>query len=141
MKFRIILSLLASIAVSGAAETNNLASAKSDTAALIQRGKYLVENVALCGECHTPKTDSGDFDRTAWLQGDVLAFKPTQPMPFAAVAPMIAGMPGFTDAQALKFLETGIDVTGKPAMYPMPRYRFNPDDAAAVLAYLRSVKP
>jgi hypothetical protein len=49
-------------------------------------------------------------------------------------------MPGFTDEQALKFLETGIDLTGKPAMYPMPQYRLNPDDALSVLAYLRSLK-
>ena len=105
------------------------------------RGKYLVENVAMCATCHSPKTDKGDYDRTQWLQGDVLDIKPDHLMPFASVAPPIAGMPGFTDAQALKFLETGIDVTGKPAMYPMPQYRFSHEDALAVLAYLRSLKP
>jgi hypothetical protein len=108
--------------------------------AQIQRGKYLVENVALCAECHTPKNNKGERDRTQWLQGDVLDIKPARLMPFAAVAPPITGMPGFTDAQALKFLETGIDLTGKPAMYPMPQYRFSHDDALAVLAYLRSLK-
>ncbi len=140
MKLRIILPLLVVAVAVFAAETNSVNPAKSAAAEPVQRGKYLVENVAMCAECHTPKTDQGDYDRTQWLQGDVLDFKPTQLMPFAAVAPPIAGMPGFTDEQALKFLETGIDIAGKPAMYPMPRYRFNHDDALAVLAYLRSLK-
>ena len=106
----------------------------------IQRGKYLVENVAVCGECHTPRDDKGQFDRSQWLQGNLLDIKPDHPMPFAAVAVPLAGLPGFTDEQATKFLETGIDVAGKPAMRPMPQFRFNHDDALAVVAYLRSLK-
>jgi mono/diheme cytochrome c family protein len=140
MKFKIALSLLALTFALFAAETNNPTPAQPAADAQIQRGKYLVENVALCAECHTPRTDKGDFDRTQWLAGNLLDIKPDHPMPFAAVAPPIAGMPGFTDEQALKFLETGIDLTGKPAMYPMPQYRLNPDDALSVLAYLRSLK-
>ncbi len=140
MKLRIILLLLAAAVVVFAAETNNVNPAAPAPDGQIHRGKYLVENVGMCAECHTPKTDKGDYDRTQWLQGNLLDFKPTVLMPFAAVAPPIAGMPGFTDEQALKFLETGIDVTGKRAMPPMPQYRFNPDDAQAVLAYLRSLK-
>jgi mono/diheme cytochrome c family protein len=108
--------------------------------AQIQRGKYLVENVAMCADCHTPRDDKGQFDRTQWLQGNVLDFKPDHKMPFAAVAVPIAGLPGFTDEKAVTFLETGIDLTGKPAMWPMPQFRFNHDDAVAVVAYLRSLK-
>jgi mono/diheme cytochrome c family protein len=140
MKLKITLPLLALTFAVFAAETNNPATAPAAAGAQIQRGKYLVENVAVCAECHTPKTDKGDYDRTQWLAGNLLDFKPTVLMPFAAVAPPIAGMPGFTDEQALKFLETGIDLTGKRAMPPMPPYRFNHDDALAVLAYLRSLK-
>jgi mono/diheme cytochrome c family protein len=107
----------------------------------IKRGQYLVDRVAMCGECHTPKTDKGEYDRTVWLQGDVLDIKPVRPMPFAAVAPAIAGLPTFaTDEQAMKFLETGTNAAGKRAMPPMPQFRFNHDDAAAVVAYLRSLK-
>ena len=140
MKLKIILPLFAAATALVAAETNQLDQAKSAVETPIQRGKYLVENVGVCAECHTPKTDKGEYDRTQWLQGNVLDFKPDHPMAFAAAAPPIAGMPGFTDAQALKFLETGIDITGKPALAPMPPYRFNHDDAQAVLAYLRSLK-
>lgn len=140
MKLRIILLLLALTLAVFAAETNIPSPAAPAAAGQVQRGKYLVENVGMCAECHTPKTDKGEYDRTQWLAGNLLDFKPDHPMPFVAVAPPIAGMPGFTDEQALKFLETGIDVTGKRAMAPMPPYHFNHDDALAVLAYLRSLK-
>lgn len=134
VKFTLSVWLLA--ALSGA----SLLQAQPVSDAQIQRGKYLVENVAMCGDCHTPRDDKGQPDHAQWLQGDVLDFKPDHPMPFAAVAVPIAGLPGFTDEQALKFLETGMDVSGKPAMPPMPQFRLNHDDAAAVVAYLRSLK-
>jgi mono/diheme cytochrome c family protein len=137
----IIIPLLALTFALFAAETNNLKSTPPAGDAQIQRGQYLVDRVAMCGECHTPKTDQGGYDRTAWLQGDVLDIKPVRPMPFAAVAPAIAGLPTFaTDEQAMKFLETGTNAMGKRALPPMPQFRFNPDDAAAVVAYLRSLK-
>lgn len=109
--------------------------------AQIKRGQYLVERVAMCADCHTPHLDSGEYDRTQWLQGDVLDFKPTRPMPFAAVAPQIAGLPTMpTDEMAIKFFETGTNALGKTAMPPMPRFQFEHDDAVAVVAYLRSLK-
>ena len=140
MRLKLILSVLAVAPALYAADTNAPAQPKPGADPLVQRGKYLVVNVALCAACHTPRTDQGEYDRAQWLQGNLLDFKPDHPMVFAAVAPPIAGMPGFNDVQALKFLETGIDLTGKTAMYPMPAYRFNHDDAQAVLAYLRSLK-
>jgi mono/diheme cytochrome c family protein len=132
-KFTLVLGLAAGFGVS-------LLHAQSAPDAQIQRGKYLVENVAMCADCHTPRDDKGQFDRSQWLQGNLLDFKPDHPMPFAAVAVPIAGLPGFTDEQAAKFLETGVDVAGKPAMWPMPQFRLNHDDAVAVVAYLRSLK-
>lgn len=109
--------------------------------AQIKRGQYLVERVGMCADCHTPHLDNGEYDRTAWLQGDVLDFKPTHPMPFAVVAPQIAGLPTMpTDELAVRFLETGTNAVGKTAMPPMPRFRFEHDDAVAVVAYLRSLK-
>lgn len=50
-------------------------------AAKIDRGKYLVENVGMCGDCHTPHNEKGEPIREKWLQGSPLAFKPTVPMP------------------------------------------------------------
>ena len=44
--------------------------------ALIDRGKYLVEEVAKCHMCHTPRLESGGYDTTKWLKGAVLDFQP-----------------------------------------------------------------
>ena len=137
MQYKLVLFLgLAPVLFGG----NLLRAQPAPDDAQIQRGKYLVENVAMCADCHTPRDDKGQFDRTHWLQGNVLDIKPDHPMPFAALTTPIAGLPGFTDEKAVKFLETGIDLTGKPAMWPMPQFRFNHDDAVAVVAYLRSLK-
>ncbi|HEX5398102.1 MAG TPA: c-type cytochrome [Verrucomicrobiae bacterium] len=114
--------------------------AQSASDAQIQRGRYLVENVAMCADCHTPRDDKGQFDRSQWLQGNLLEFKPDDKKPWAAVAVPIKGLPGFTEEQAVKFLETGIDASGKTAMRPMPQFRLNHEDAVAVVAYLRSLK-
>jgi len=38
----------------------------------VQRGQYLVEEVARCQECHTPRTDTNDFDRAKWMKGATL---------------------------------------------------------------------
>jgi mono/diheme cytochrome c family protein len=109
--------------------------------AQIKRGQYLVGRVAMCGECHSPRNDKGEYDRSQWLQGELIDYKPVHPMPFAAVAPGIAGLPTFaTDEQAMKFMETGTNALGKRAMPPMPQFRFNHEDAVAVVAYLRSLK-
>jgi mono/diheme cytochrome c family protein len=110
--------------------------------AQIQRGKYLVERVAMCADCHSARDWKGRQDREHWLQGAKLDFKPARLMPWAAVAPAIAGLPGFTtDEQAVKYFETGINRDGKNSSPPMPQSRFDHDDAVAVVAYLRSLKP
>ena len=109
--------------------------------AQIQHGKYLVERVGMCADCHSPRDQKGEFIRSKWLQGSTLAFQPVHPMPFDPVAPGIAGLPMFTtDAQAVTFFETGTNNLGKLALPPMPQVRFNHEDAVAVTAYLRSLK-
>ncbi|MBE9635540.1 cytochrome c [Salipiger mangrovisoli] len=43
-----------------------LASAEDET---LRRGRYLVEALAHCGECHTPRDALGGLQRDAWLSG------------------------------------------------------------------------
>lgn len=113
-----------------------------DGAARIKRGRYLVERVALCSDCHSQRDWRGRQDREHWLQGATLDFKPARLMPWAAVAPAIAGLPTLTnDAAAVKYFETGINAAGKASAPPMPQFRLEPDDAVAMVAYLRSLKP
>ncbi len=141
MKLKIILPLLALTFALLAADTNNVNPAKPEADAQIERGKYLVERVGMCGECHSPRDGKGGFDRSQWLQGELVDYKPTHPTPFAAIAPPIAGLPSFArDGQAVLFFETGTNSLGKRALPPMPQFRLNHEDAVAVVAYLRSLK-
>jgi mono/diheme cytochrome c family protein len=35
----------------------------------IERGRYIVENVAMCELCHTPRDENGNPDKGRWLKG------------------------------------------------------------------------
>ena len=112
--------------------------------AKLQRGKYLAEEVARCHECHTPKTDAGDFDKANWLKGanlNVAAITPVQGWH--------ASSPDITSTSQLwqrwgadgmvAFLETAKNPRGNKAGPPMPAYTLSHDDADAVVAYLKSL--
>jgi mono/diheme cytochrome c family protein len=108
----------------------------------VERGRYLVQGVAGCGDCHTPTNEKGEPLTGKDLKGAPLMFKPTVPVPnWADKAPNIAGLPGWEDAAAVKFLMTGIAYNGLGPRPPMPSYRMNKEDAEAVVAYLRSLVP
>jgi hypothetical protein len=54
--------------------------------------------------------------------------------------PRIAGLPGYTDELAIRLLTQGaIKRDGTQLRLPMPRFRMTPQDAADVVAYLRSL--
>jgi mono/diheme cytochrome c family protein len=115
--------------------------ARQPAADKIEQGRYLVTQVSLCGDCHTPHDEHGQPVSAQTLAGASIVFKPIHPVPnWAEYAPPLAGFPGFTDEQAITFLTTGRAAGGQLAAPPMPPYRFNQEDAAAVLAYLRSLK-
>jgi mono/diheme cytochrome c family protein len=114
----------------------------ASSAAAIARGRYLVDDVGLCGDCHTPRDEKGEFIRDQYLKGAVLDFKPTVPVPvWSDKSPGIAGLPGWDKDAAIKFLMTGVAYNGLPARPPMPQYRFNQQDATAIVAYLKSLTP
>ena len=114
----------------------------SSSAASIAHGKYLVENIGMCGDCHTPHNEKGEPIKEQWLKGAVLPFKPTVPMPvWADKSVNIAGLPGWEKDAAIKFFMTGVAYNGLPARPPMPQYRYNQQDAQAIVAYLQSLAP
>jgi mono/diheme cytochrome c family protein len=109
---------------------------------LIARGKYLVENVAMCTQCHTPRDGSGKFDRTLWLQGGPLWYQPAHSVSdWPLQVPRIGGSIAATDAELVTLLTTGIWRDGKRLRQPMQQFRMTPEDASAVVAYLRSLNP
>jgi len=106
----------------------------------VDRGKYLVEELGRCGECHTPRTADGTLDRSRWLQGAPVWFKSLQPTSdWAYSAPPLAGLPSLSEADAMKVLEKGIGPNGYPVRPPMHDYHMNHEDAAAIVAYLKSL--
>ena len=110
----------------------------------LERGKYLVEEVARCQECHAPRTDTGDFDRTKWMKGATLLGVPaTPPAGWHQKSPDITstsalwtrwGQDGFS-----KFLQTAKNPRGGKAGPPMPAYTLKAEDADAIAAYLKSL--
>ncbi len=112
------------------------------SSAKIARGKYLVESIGACSDCHTPRNEKGEFVKEQWLQGTTLDFKPTVPMPvWADKSANIAGLPGWEKDAAIRFFMTGIGYNGLPPRPPMPQYRYNQQDAEAIVAYLQSLEP
>ena len=108
----------------------------------VAQGRHIVENVAMCVDCHTPHLPDGRLDPDRMLQGSLLPFAATVPMPWAPAAPGIAGLPTFTnDEAAVKFLMSGQTQHGTPLRPPMPSYRMSETEARAVVAFLRSLKP
>jgi len=115
--------------------------AQTSDAAKIARGKYLVNNIGMCGDCHTPMDKKGNPIKAQMLQGAPLMFKPTVPIPsWMPVAPEIAGL-NWSEEEAITFFTTGKRPNGTMAAPPMPQLRMNKADAAAVTAYLKSLKP
>jgi mono/diheme cytochrome c family protein len=135
MKTRLFALLL------GIVTTVPLAAADQPAAeALLKRGRYLVEGIGLCADCHSPRNEKGEFVTAHWLGGAPIGFTPAVPMPvWAPVAPPIAGLPSMTEAQAVKFLMEGTRPDGTMPRPPMPAYRLNAEDARAMVAYLKSL--
>jgi len=122
------------------AQNKPAAKAEASGQSQIERGKYIVEDVAMCELCHTPRTESGAPDRGHWLMGGPAQLRPAYTSPeWAIVEPRLAGRPPGTDADFIKLLTTGISRTGRPPNPPMPPFRMTRPDAEAVLAYLKSL--
>ena len=111
-------------------------------AKLIARGKYIVEGVAGCGYCHTPRDKDGNLDRTRWLAGAPVFYEPAQSVPgWPSTAPRLSGLPPGSDSEIIKLLTTSVGRGGQPPRSPMPRFQMTRADAEAVLAYLKSLRP
>lgn len=107
----------------------------------VARGRYLAHQVAMCVQCHSPRLPDGSLDETKLFTGAPVPFAdaPFPGMHWASRAPAIAGLPGFTDEDEITLLTTGRRGSGRVPDPPMPPFRFNRDDAAAIVAYLRSL--
>jgi mono/diheme cytochrome c family protein len=135
--------LLFSVSTAGQAKLNSTsqkASPKVDTR--VARGRYIVENVARCGQCHTPRNAAGGPDAGHPLEGAAVYLKSAEPKEdWPLQAPRLAGTPPGTDSEMITLLTTGIWKDGRRLRDPMPSFRLTAEDAEAVLAYLKSLNP
>lgn len=106
----------------------------------VERGRYLVERVAMCGECHSTRDQAGNIVGGTRFKGGPMPLQPSWPVDWPNALPRIAGLPGYTDEQAARLLTQGaIKRDGTQLRMPMPRFRMTAQDAADVIAYLRSL--
>jgi mono/diheme cytochrome c family protein len=106
----------------------------------VERGRYLVERVAMCVECHSERDDAGSIIPSRKFLGGQIPTGPPWARDWADRAPRNAGLPGYDDAAALRLLTQGaIARDGRQLQPPMPRFRMTPDDAADVIAFMRSL--
>ena len=110
----------------------------------LERGRYLVETLAGCGNCHTPRGPNGPLKDKKFAGGEIIKHAD-----FTAVTPNITpdprtGIGNWTDDQIALAIREGRRPDGGllgPAM-PSRSYRSLADeDVKAIVAYLRSVPP
>ena len=138
-------SMLSSREKPAAAQQAKSAAAKASVQAsaapgAIERGRYLVEDVAMCEECHTPRDANGNLDESRRLQGAQVWIVPVHANPnWANNAPPLAGFGGYSDQQGEDVLERGMGPNGETIRQPMHIYHMSHADAQAIIAYLRSL--
>jgi mono/diheme cytochrome c family protein len=119
--------------------------AVAQSAAVLARGKYLMEGIVACGNCHVGVGEQGQPMPDKGLSGGMVFDEPV----FKAVTPNITpdletGIGRWTDAQLVKAIREGLRPDGSLIGPPMPVsfYRHLSDaDAAAIVAYLRAQPP
>lgn len=119
--------------------------AQTPPAAKIEYGRYLTEEVGKCQMCHSPKTDTGQYDKERWMKGAVLDFAPMKPVEgWHKTAPDITSAgrlwERWGEAGLVKFMVTGLTPKGTASDAPMPAYKMKQEDAEAMVAYLKTLK-
>jgi hypothetical protein len=107
----------------------------------LEHGRYIVEHVAMCIECHSGRDEQGNIVASERFLGAPIPFAPKWPNDWAMRAPRNKGLPGYSDDLALRLLTQGaIGRNGEQLRPPMPRFRMTAQDAADVIAFMRSVE-
>lgn len=112
----------------------------------VERGKYLAD-IAGCNDCHTPGYFLGKPDMARFLGGSEVGFEISGLGVFHGpnlTPDKETGLGGWTDAQVLTALQKGTRPDGRMLAPIMPWHAFanlTPQDAQAIVAFLRSLPP
>jgi mono/diheme cytochrome c family protein len=110
----------------------------------LERGKYLVEGILTCGNCHTPRGPGGVLDVAKRHAGGPQVWETDEYKvhPSNITMDKETGIGGWTAAQVKAAIHDGRRPNGQqisPQM-PYPFYKiFTPADLDAVVAYVRSI--
>lgn len=116
----------------------------------IARGKYLVHHVSMCFDCHSERTDQyglpfkpGREGVGGFVWNEKIGFPGTLASANLTPDPE-TGLGNWTDGEILRAMREGVDREGN-ALFPIMPYShlrsMCDDDAHAVVAYLRTLKP
>jgi mono/diheme cytochrome c family protein len=112
----------------------------------VERGRYLVEGILTCGNCHSPRGPGGVFDAARLYSGGPQTFDtPAFRVKGSNITPdPETGIGKWSADDTKRLLQTGTRPDGVQVAPIMPYafYKvFTPRDLDAVVAYLRSLPP
>jgi mono/diheme cytochrome c family protein len=134
--YRWALAFIAAIGIGGSASAQTP----------VERGKYLVNGILTCGNCHTPRGPGGVLDMSRQLSGGPQTWDtPHYRVKGSNITPdRDTGIGTWTDDQIKRAIRDGVRPNGVQLSPQMPYafYKiFLPSDLDAVVAYLKSVPP
>jgi len=110
----------------------------------LERGRYLVETLAGCGNCHTPRGPNGPLTDKKFAGGEIIKHEDFTAVVANITPDLETGIGRWTDREIITAIREGRRPDGSligPAM-PSRSYRHLADeDVEAIVAYLRSVPP
>ena len=112
-----------------------LAKAEGDQ---LRRGRYLVEALGHCAECHTPRDATGGLDRSRWMQGA------PNPSGKGTIPAINAAELGWSATDIAYYLETGFTPDYDSAGGQMTKViasisKLPAEDREAIAAYLLAI--
>ena len=122
------------------------ATASAQAQAPLERGKYLVEGILTCGNCHTPRGPGGVLDTARRHAGGPQVWDTPEynVRPSNITPDKETGIGGWSDKDVKRSIHEGKRPNGQQISPQMPYafYRiFTPADLDAVVAYVRAQPP
>jgi mono/diheme cytochrome c family protein len=116
----------------------------ADLSTAESRGRYNVEVLAVCGDCHTPRDAQGTrVPNMAFAGGTPLPFDGRRTVASANITPAVNGIPYYTEELFLEAIRTG-KVRARPLDEMMPTHYFRnmtDQDLKDIFAYLKTLTP
>lgn len=111
--------------------------------AKLKRGQYLVEGLAHCGECHTPRNILGGYDMNKWLAGGPA---PDGDGNIPNITPHDSGLGDWSLGDIVYSLESGLtpefdSFGGSMTEVQENTAKLSAEDREAIATYLKAVQP